>query len=97
MRALFCEHPSKSLKGGYCSYYSEIYHALNEVFDIDFKNFIPRKTSEFDDYDLAFLGFGHTDCSEGTWFHRRGEYGKLLEFYLNDCTRKPYYRKVTIS
>ena len=65
MRALFCEHPSKSLRGGYCSYYGEIYHALNEVFDIEFRNFIPRKTSEFDNYDLAFLGFGHTDCSEG--------------------------------
>jgi len=65
MKALFCEHPNKPLRGGYCSYYSEMYHALKEVFDIDFKNFIPRKTSEFDGYDLVFLGFGHTDCSEG--------------------------------
>ena len=65
MKALFCEHPSKSLKSGYCSYYSEIYYALSKVFDIDFKNFIPRKTSEFNDYDFVILGFGHTDCSEG--------------------------------
>ena len=65
MKALFCEHPNKPLRGGYCSYYSEMYHALKGVFDIDFKNFIPRKTSEFDGYDLVFLGFGHTDCSEG--------------------------------
>ena len=65
MKALFCEHPNKPLRGGYCSYYSEMYYALKGVFDIDFKNFIPRKTSEFDGYDLVFLGFGHTDCSEG--------------------------------
>ena len=65
MKALFCEHPNKPLSAGYCSYYSEIYHALKEVYDIDHKNFIPRKTSEFGDYDIVFLGFGHTDCSNG--------------------------------
>ena len=65
MKALFCEHPSKSLSSGYCSYYSEIFYALKEVFDIEFKNFIPRFTSEFDGYDVVFLGFGHTDCGEG--------------------------------
>jgi len=71
MKALFCEHPNKPLRGGYCSYYSEIFHALKDVFDldpncsIDHKNFIPRKTSEFGDYDVVFLGFGHTDCSDG--------------------------------
>lgn len=65
MKVLFCEHPSKTLRGGYCSYYSEIFYSLKEIFDIDYKNFIPRKTSEFDGYDFVFLGFGHTDCSEG--------------------------------
>ena len=65
MKALFCEHPNKPLRGGYCSYYSEIFHALKGQFDIEFKNFIPRKTSEFGDYDVVFLGFGHTDCSDG--------------------------------
>jgi hypothetical protein len=65
MKALFCEHPNKPLRGGYCSYYSEIFHALKGEFDIEFKNFIPRKTSEFGDYDIVFLGFGHTDCSDG--------------------------------
>ena len=65
MRALFCEHPNKPLRGGYCSYYSEIFHALKERFDIEFKNFVPTKTSDFNSYDIAFLGFGHTDCGEG--------------------------------
>ena len=65
MKALFCEHPNKPLRGGYCSYYSEIFHALKGEFEIEFKNFIPRKTSEFGDYDVVFLGFGHTDCSDG--------------------------------
>ena len=65
MKVLFCEHPNKPLRGGYCSYYSEIFHALKGEFDIEFKNFIPRKTSEFGDYDAVFLGFGHTDCSDG--------------------------------
>ncbi len=35
------------------------------IFDIEFKNFVPRTTSEFDGYDIVFLGFGHTDCGEG--------------------------------
>lgn len=65
MKALFCEHPNKSLSSGYCSYYGEIFYALKEVFDIEFKNFVPRTTSEFDGYDIIFLGFGHTDCGEG--------------------------------
>ena len=65
MKALFCEHPNKSLSSGYCSYYGEIFYALKEVFDIEFKNFIPRTTSEFDGYDIVFLGFGHTDCGNG--------------------------------
>jgi len=65
MKVLFCEHPGKSLRGGYCSYYSEIFYALREKFDIEFKNFVPRKTSEFEGYDVVFLGFGHTDCGEG--------------------------------
>ena len=64
MKTLFCEHPSKSLSSGYCSYYGEIFYAFKEVFDIEFKNFVPRTTSEFDGYDIVFLGFGHTDCSE---------------------------------
>jgi hypothetical protein len=38
---------------------------LKSEFDIEFKNFVPRKTSEFDGYDAVFLGFGHTDCGEG--------------------------------
>lgn len=65
MKVLFCEHPNKPLKSGYCSYYSEIFYALREVFDIEFKNFIPTKTSDFNGYDIVFLGFGHTDCSDG--------------------------------
>ena len=66
MKILFCEHPSKFLsRSGYCSYYSEIFYALREVFNIDFTNHIPRNTSEFNGYDIVFLGFGHTDCSEG--------------------------------
>jgi len=65
MKTLFCEHPNKSLSSGYCSYYGEIFYALKEVFDIEFKNFIPRTTSEFDGYDIVFLGFGHTDCGDG--------------------------------
>lgn len=62
MKALFCEHPNKPLRDGYCSYYSEIFYALREEFDIEFRNFVPRKTSEFEGYDVVFLGFGHTDC-----------------------------------
>ena len=67
MKILFCEHPNKPLSTGYCSYYSEIFHALKEVFDIDFKNFVPKTTSKFTNngYDIVFLGFGHTDCGEG--------------------------------
>lgn len=65
MKVLFCEHPNKPLRSGYCSYYSEIFHALKSEFDIEFKNFVPRKTSEFGDYDIVFLGFGHTDCGDG--------------------------------
>ena len=65
MKTLFCEHPNKSLSSGYCSYYGEIFYALKEVFDIEFKNFVPRTTSEFDGYDIVFLGFGHTDCGDG--------------------------------
>ena len=65
MKALFCEHPNKPLRSGYCSYYSEIFYALRELIDIEHRTFIPRKTSEFGDYDIVFLGFGHTDCSDG--------------------------------
>ncbi len=68
MKALFCEHPNKSLSSGYCSYYGEIFYALKEVFDIEFKNFVPRTTSEFDGYDIVFLGFGHTDSGYGKPF-----------------------------
>lgn len=65
MKALFCEHPNNPLSGGYCSYYSEIYHALRGVIDIDHTNFVPTRTSVFNGYDIVFLGFGHTNCSEG--------------------------------
>ena len=64
VKALFCEHPSKSLSSGYCSYYSEIYYALQNDFDITYKSFVPKKTSEFKGYDIVFLGFGHTDCGD---------------------------------
>lgn len=65
MRVLFSEHPSKPLRGGYCSYYSEIYHALSKVFDITFRSSIPGKISEFgSDWDAIIMGFGHTDCSD---------------------------------
>ena len=37
MKVLFCEHPNKPLRNGYCSYYSEIFYALKEFFDIEFK------------------------------------------------------------
>lgn len=63
MKALFCEHPSRPLSNsGYCSYYGEIFYALREVFDIEHKNFVPRTTSEFHEYDIVFLGHGHTNC-----------------------------------
>jgi len=65
MKVLFCDHPNKPLRNGYCSYYSEIFYALKNQFDIEFKNFVPRKTSDFEGYDIVFLGFGHTDCGEG--------------------------------
>jgi|TARA_B100000085_G_scaffold262819_1_gene268330 hypothetical protein len=65
MKVLFCEHPNKPLRGGYCSYYSEIFYALKDQFDIEFTNFVPTKTSDFEGYDAVFLGFGHTDCGEG--------------------------------
>lgn len=65
MKFLFCEHPNKPLRNGYCSYYSEIFYALKEFFDIEFKNFVPTKTSDFEGYDAVFLGFGHTDCGDG--------------------------------
>ena len=65
MKFLFCEHPNKPLRNGYCSYYSEIFYALEEFFDIEFKNFVPTKTSDFEGYDAVFLGFGHTDCGDG--------------------------------
>ena len=65
MKVLFCEHPNKPLRGGYCSYYREIFYALKDQFDIEFTNFVPTKTSDFEGYDAVFLGFGHTDCGEG--------------------------------
>ena len=65
MKVLFCEHPNKPLRGGYCSYYSEIFYALKDQFDIEFTNFVPTNTSDFEGYDAVFLGFGHTDCGEG--------------------------------
>ena len=65
MRALFCEHPRKGLKDGYCSYYSEMFYALQNDFNITYKTLIPKKTSQFNGYDIVFLGFGHTDCGYG--------------------------------
>lgn len=65
MNVLFLEHPSKPLKGGYCSYYSEIYHALSSVFDITFGISVPRKISDLgSDWDVVIMGFGHTDCGD---------------------------------
>lgn len=33
---------------------------------------------------LRFALHGMVDCAEGTWRYRRGEYGRLLEIYLQD-------------
>lgn len=43
-----------------------------------------REIEQFSDSYLQMALEGSTDCSEGTWMYRRGEYGRLLEFYLQD-------------
>lgn len=66
IKGLFCEHPNSPLKSGgeYCSYYSEIFYALNDVLDIKFVSASPSKISELgNDFDFVILGFGHTNCS----------------------------------
>ena len=65
MKALFCEHPNKSLSSGYCSYYGEIFYALEEVCEVTSSCGVPSRTSEFGSgYDAIVMGFGHTDCGD---------------------------------
>lgn len=67
MKILFCEHPTKPLvKNGYCSYYGEIFYALQKVCDITFLSKTPSKVSELgSNWDAIILGFGHTDTGHG--------------------------------
>lgn len=66
MKILFCEHPSKPLKKeGYCSYYGELFYALEKECDIKFVSMQPNKASEFGmDWDAVILGHGHTDVGD---------------------------------
>ena len=62
MKILFNEHPSKGFQRvGYCSYYGEIFYALEEVCEVTSSCGVPRRTSEFGSgYDAIVMGFGHT-------------------------------------
>ena len=66
MKILFNEHPSKGFQRvGYCSYYGEIFYALEEVCEVTSSCGVPRRTSEFGSgYDAIVMGFGHTDCGD---------------------------------
>lgn len=66
MKILFCEHPAKPLKKeGYCSYYGEIFYALQKVCDITFLSKTPSKVSELgSNWDAIILGHAHTDVGE---------------------------------
>ena len=66
MKILFNEHPNKGLQRvGYCSYYGEIFYALEEVCEVTSSCGVPRRTSEFGSgYDAIVMGFGHTDCGD---------------------------------
>jgi len=72
MKILFFEHPRKALqKQGYCSYYGEIFYALQEVMDITFASHGLNNISELSQYgtvgqwDAIILGFGHGDVGDG--------------------------------
>ena len=66
MKILFNEHPNKGLQRvGYCSYYGEIFYALNEICEVTSSCGVPSRTSEFGTgYDAIVMGFGHTDCGD---------------------------------
>tara|TARA_R110002110_G_scaffold312034_2_gene525464 strand:+ start:517 stop:1449 length:933 start_codon:yes stop_codon:yes gene_type:complete len=67
MKILFCEHPRKPLQEkGYCSYYGEIFYALEKNHDVTFVSKAPKKISELGtQWDAIILGFGHTDVGDG--------------------------------
>jgi len=67
MKILVCEHPRKQLKKvGYCSYYGEIFYALEKNHDVTFVSKDPKKISELGTgWDAIILGFGHTDVGDG--------------------------------
>ena len=47
MKILFNEHPNKGFQRvGYCSYYGEIFYALEEVCEVTSSCGVPRRTSE---------------------------------------------------
>ncbi len=64
MKILFNEHPSKGIqKIGYCSYYGEIYYALDKVCDVSTSCSAPNRISQLGEgWDAIIMGFGHTDC-----------------------------------
>tara|TARA_B100000427_G_scaffold263954_1_gene228961 strand:+ start:4496 stop:5425 length:930 start_codon:yes stop_codon:yes gene_type:complete len=66
MRILFNEHPSKGIqKIGYCSYYGEIYYALDKIFDVTTSCISPSRISQLGQgWDAIIMGFGHTDCGD---------------------------------
>lgn len=66
LKVLFCDHPRRPLaKIRYCSYYGEMFYALEEVFDITFTSKSPSKVSDLGDHwDAIILGFAHTDVGE---------------------------------
>lgn len=67
MKLLFCEHPKKALKKeGYCSYYGELFYALEKQCDITFTSRCPSKVSELgQNWDAIILGHAHTDIGYG--------------------------------
>lgn len=67
MKLLFCEHPARPLQiEGYCSYYGEIFYALEKECDITHICKCPSKVSELGkDWDAIILGHAHTDTGYG--------------------------------
>lgn len=67
MKLLFCEHPKRPLKKeGYCSYYGELFYALEKQCDITFTSKCPSKVSELgQNWDAIILGHAHTDVGDG--------------------------------
>ena len=68
-----------------CARQSRIYRALGDEYQAQqylgfAQHELPYVTDEFWQIELS----GYLACSEGTLEYRRGEYGKMLEFYLKE-------------